>query len=93
MNPDERAFISTLFDRLNQAATQPKDAEADEYIRGKVSQLPSAPYLLVQSTLVMQQALTAAQGRIADLERQLSAANRPGQQAEVSSLEPPIFSA
>ncbi len=86
MTPDERTLISTLFDRLNQAAAQPKDAEAEEYIRTKVLQQPSAPYLLVQSTLVMQQALAAAQSRIADLERQLAAANRPAQETGGSFL-------
>jgi uncharacterized protein len=79
MTSDERTLIATLFDRLNQAAAQPRDAEAEEFIRGKVSQQPLAPYLLVQSTLVMQQALAAAQSRIADLEKQLAAAGRSGQ--------------
>jgi uncharacterized protein len=86
MTSDERTLISTLFDRLNSAAAQPKDPQADEYIRTKVSQQPSAPYLLVQSTLVMQQALTAAQTRMADLERQLAAAQRPDEESSGSFL-------
>ena len=86
MTPEERTLISTLFDRLNSAAAQAKDPQAEEYIRAKVSQQPSAPYLLVQSTLVMQQALTAAQTRIADLEKQLAAAQRPGQEPSGSFL-------
>ena len=86
MTSEERTLISTLFDRLNSAAAEPKDPQADEYIRTKVSQQPSAPYLLVQSTLVMQQALTAAQTRIADLEKQLAAAQRPGQEPSGSFL-------
>jgi uncharacterized protein len=81
MTSDERTLISNLFDRLHQAATQPKDTGADEFIRSKVSEQPSAPYLLVQSTLVMQQALTAAQSRIASLEKQLVEANRPAQES------------
>jgi uncharacterized protein len=86
MTSEERTLISTLFDRLNSAAAQPKDPQADEYIRTKVSQQPSAPYLLVQSTLVMQQALTAAQTRIADLEKQLATAQRPSQEPSGSFL-------
>ncbi len=86
MTSDERTLISTLFDRLNAAAAQPKDAEAEEYIRTRVSQLPSAPYLLVQSTLVLQQALTAAQTRIADLEEQVASAQRSGQESGGSFL-------
>lgn len=86
MTSDERTLVSTLFDRLNSAAAQPKDPQADEYIRTKVSQQPSAPYLLVQSTLVMQQALTAAQTRIADLEKQLAAAQRPDEESSGTFL-------
>jgi uncharacterized protein len=86
MTPEERTLISTLFDRLDSAGAKPKDPQADEYIRTKVSQQPAAPYLLVQSTLVMQQALTAAQTRIADLEKQLSATQRPGAEPSGSFL-------
>jgi uncharacterized protein len=86
MTSDERALISSLFDRLNKAAAQQKDAEADDYIRGKVSEQPSAPYLLVQSTLVMQQALTAAQTRIAALEKQVAQSARPSQETGGSFL-------
>jgi hypothetical protein len=86
MTSDERTLISTLFDRLKQAGAQPKDVEADEYIRTKVLEQTTAPYLLVQSTLVMQQALTAAQSRIASLEKQLAEATRPSQEPGGSFL-------
>ncbi len=86
MTSDERTLISTLFDRLNQAGAQPKDAEADNYIRAKVLEQPAAPYLLVQSTLVMQQALAAAQTRIASLEKRLTEAARPSQEPGGSFL-------
>ena len=84
MTSDERTLISTLFDRLNQAGAQPKDAEADDYIRAKVLEQPAAPYLLVQSTLVMQQALAAAQTRIAGLEKRLDEERAPAR-SRVSS--------
>lgn len=72
MTPEEQNLISGLFDRLAQANTQAKDAEAEELIRSRVAQNPSAPYLLAQSTLVMQQAVANAQNRIAGLEKQLN---------------------
>ncbi len=81
MTSDERTLISDLFDRLKQAGVQQKDAEADAYIRSKVSEQPAAPYLLVQATLVMQQALAAAQSRIAGLEKQLAETARPAQES------------
>ena len=71
MTPEEKNLISGLFDRLAQANTQAKDAEAEELIHSRVAQNPSAPYLLAQSTLVMQQAVANAQNRIAGLEQQL----------------------
>jgi uncharacterized protein len=86
MTSDERTLISNLFDRLKQAGPQPKDADADEYIRNKVLEQPAAPYLLVQSTLVMQQALTAAQSRIAGLEKQLAETTRSTQESGGSFL-------
>jgi hypothetical protein len=83
MTPEEKTLISSLFDRLGQASNQPKDPEAEQLIRGKVSENPAAPYLLAQSTLVLQQALTNAQNRISDLEKQLTeaqtqSASKPG---------------
>jgi len=74
MTPEEQNLISSLFDRLGQASNQPKDSEADQLIRRKLAEIPAAPYLLVQSTLVMQQALANAQSRIASLEKQVAEA-------------------
>jgi hypothetical protein len=74
MTPEEKTLISGLFDRLSQASNQPKDPDAEQLIRGKVSENPAATYLLAQSTLVLQQALANAQNRISDVERQLAEA-------------------
>jgi len=72
MTTDERTLISGLFDRLAPLALQPRDAEAEALINSKVNEQPASPYLLVQTSLVIQQALTAAQTRIAELEKQLA---------------------
>lgn len=77
MTPEEHNLISGLFDRLSQASSQAKDAEADQLIRNKIAEIPAAPYLLVQSILVMQQALANAQNRVATLEKQVAEANPP----------------
>jgi uncharacterized protein len=77
MTPEERNLINGLFDRLASASTQTKDPEADQLIRSKVAENPAAPYLLAQSTLVMQQALGNAQGRISALEKQIAESNAP----------------
>ena len=81
MTPEEQNLISGLFDRLGQASSQAKDAEAEQLIRSKIAEVPAAPYLLVQSVLVLQQAVTNAQGRIATLEKQVAEGNpSPGTQ-------------
>jgi uncharacterized protein len=72
MTPEEKNLISGLFDRLSEASNQPKDLEADQLIRSKVAENPAAPYLLAQSVLVMQQAISNAQARIAALEKQVA---------------------
>src|ERR1700748_1447562 len=86
MTPEERNLISGLFDRLGQASSQPKDPEADQLIRSKLAEIPAAPYLLTQSILVMQQAVSNAQSRIAALEKELAETNPAPQQTGGSFL-------
>jgi hypothetical protein len=68
MQQQERDLISGLFDRLKPFESQPRDGEAESFIKGFAAQQPAAPYLLVQTVLVQEQALKAAQERIAELE-------------------------
>jgi len=77
MTPEEQNLIEGLFQRLRQADTNPKDAQAEQLIQAKTAELPSATYLLVQAVLVQEHALTNAQARIADLERQLRTQAQP----------------
>ena len=74
MQQQERDLISGLFDRLKPFESQPRDGEAESFIRGLAAQQPAAPYLLVQTVLVQEEALKAAQARIAELEAKASAA-------------------
>ena len=68
MQQQERDLISSLFDRLKPFESQARDGEAESFIKGLAAQQPAAPYLLVQTVLVQEQALKAAQERIAELE-------------------------
>jgi hypothetical protein len=81
MTPEERSLIEGLFQRLNDAAkTLPPaqvDPEADRLIRNAVSAQPMAPYLLTQNALVMENAMQAAQARIAELEAEVKAKAEP----------------
>lgn len=73
MQQQERELISGLFDRLKPFESQPRDGEADQFIRGLAAQQPASAYLLVQTVLVQEQALKAAQERIAELEAKTAA--------------------
>jgi len=69
MQSEERELITGLFGRLQPFESQPRDGEAEALIKDFVVRQPAAPYLLVQTVLVQEQALKAAQERIAELER------------------------
>lgn len=74
MQSQERDLISGLFGRIQQFEAQPRDPEAEALISSSVARQPAAPYLLVQTVLVQEQALKAAQERIAELEAKANAA-------------------
>jgi uncharacterized protein len=74
MQSEERELITGLFGRLQPFESQPRDGEAEALIKEGVARQPAAPYLLVQTVLVQEQALKAAQQRIAELEAKAGAA-------------------
>ncbi len=68
MNADEQRLIEDLFAQLRSLGATPKDRDADLLIRDLIRQSPDAPYYLVQTAIVQQQALDEAGARIRDLE-------------------------
>jgi uncharacterized protein len=74
MQSEERELITGLFGRLQPFESQPRDGEAEALIKDLAARQPAAPYLLVQTVLVQEQALKAAQERIAELEARAGAA-------------------
>jgi len=78
MQNQERELITGLFGRLQPFESQPRDAEADAMIRDLAARQPASTYLLVQTVLVQEQALKAAQERIAELEAKAAAAPAGG---------------
>jgi len=74
MTPQEQQLITELLARLKQTPAQAKDAEAAQLIRQGVLENPEAPYLLVQTVLIQDMALSQAQHRLAELEHQLAEA-------------------
>lgn len=70
MTPDERQLLTRFLQDLAQARAGQKDLEAASLIGQAINANPDAPYLLVQHAVMADQALHAAQGRIAELEAQ-----------------------
>jgi hypothetical protein len=77
MQAQESQLINDLFERLRPFDSQPRDPEAERLIANLVSRQPSTAYLLTQTVLVQEQALKAAQDRIAELEAKTGAVPPP----------------
>jgi len=88
MQPEERDLIAGLFGRLNSFEVQPRDPEADRLITQSIASQPGAPYLLVQTVLVQEQALKGAQARISELEAKVAAPPAPGFLAGAPKIGP-----
>jgi hypothetical protein len=76
MSPQDTQMLQDFLAQLIQARGIQKDPEADALIQRAVAQQPDAAYLLVQRSLLLEQALNNAKGQIAQLESQV----RSGQQ-------------
>jgi uncharacterized protein len=79
MTPDERNLLTGFLHDLAQARAGAKDPEADALIRNALSANPDAAYLLVQHSIMSDQALHAAQEQIGQMQAQLQSA-QPAQQ-------------
>jgi hypothetical protein len=77
MNTQELQIIDDLFNRLREAERQsdPREPEAENHIRSRIEAQPGAPYYMAQTIVIQEQALHAAEARIAELDDQL--ARRP----------------
>jgi hypothetical protein len=91
MTPDERQLITGLFDRMRAYDLPQKDREAEALINQSVHATPDAPYMLVQSVLVQEQALEAANTRVQDLEARVRELEGPPQQQSGGSFLGGLF--
>jgi hypothetical protein len=67
MTPQERQLVAELFDRLETLEQTPRDPEAERAIAEGLARAPHAPYALVQTVLVQDEALKRADARIREL--------------------------
>ncbi|AIF48385.1 DUF2076 domain-containing protein [Dyella japonica] len=72
MTPQEQQLIDDFLQRLVAAGSVAKDPQADALIRQRLAAQPDALYLLVQRSLLQQQALDSAKAQIAQLQSQLA---------------------
>lgn len=70
MTPEERQLVAELFDRLATLEREPRDSEAERLIQEGLRRAPHAVYSLVQTALLQDEALRAADEHIARLEQQ-----------------------
>lgn len=68
MTPQERQLVDELFERLARLETAPREADAERAIADGLRRAPHAPYALVQTVLVQDEALKRANARIQELE-------------------------
>ena len=72
MSPNEREQLQQFLNQLKQARLNHKDNEADQLISETVAKQPDASYLLVQRSLLLEQALNNAKAQISELQKQQS---------------------
>jgi uncharacterized protein len=71
MTPQERELITNLFDRVAPLESAPRDPEAERTIAEGLQRAPHAIYPLVQTVLVQDEALKAANAKIEELQAAL----------------------
>lgn len=76
MDRNDRQAIEELFDRLAtvERNSPRRDGESEAFIHDKISHQPGAPYYMAQTIVVQEQALAAAEARLAELEAQAAQA-------------------
>jgi uncharacterized protein len=87
MTPQERELITKLFDRLTPLENAPRDPEAERAIAEGLARAPHAIYPLVQTVLVQDEALKAANTKIEELLTELGEPPPEQQQRQGGFLE------
>jgi hypothetical protein len=76
MSPQDSKMLNDFLSQLIQARGIQKDPEADALIQRAVAQQPDAAYLLVQRSLLLEQALNSAKEQISQLEERARSAQQ-----------------
>src|SRR3712207_2426616 len=77
MTPEERELVADLFKRLADLEREPRDPDAERAMREGLSRAPNALYAVVQTVLLQDEALKAADDHIQELQDQLAQRSAP----------------
>src|SRR5207253_10131987 len=91
MTPAERNLVIELFDRLATLEDAQRDPEAERLIRDGLRQAPNAPYALVQTVLVQDEALKRADARIRELEGAVATDTEPRDTTFLGGMRDSLF--
>ena len=91
MTPQERQLMAELFDRLATLENAPRDPDAEAMIREGFRRAPNAAYALVQTVLVQDEALKAANNRIQQYEQQADAPQPEQPRGFLDSMRDSLF--
>src|ERR1700685_747645 len=91
MNPQEQQLVDELFDRLAQVENNPRDPDAERVIANGVRRAPHAAYALVQTALVMDEALKRANARIEELQAQVGGEQQQQQGGFLDSMRDAVL--
>jgi hypothetical protein len=91
MTPEERNLVIELFDRLATLEDAQRDPEAERLIRDGLRQAPNAPYALVQTVLVQDEALKRADARIHELEGAVATDTEPRDASFLGGMRDSLF--
>ncbi|MFC6050308.1 DUF2076 domain-containing protein, partial [Methylobacterium hispanicum] len=86
MNSEERDVINGIFQRLEQAASQPRDADAERFIADKLRQQPYAPYAMAQLIYVQEEAIKSLNQQLEEARRQQAQPQGSGGGGFLSSI-------
>jgi hypothetical protein len=91
MTPEERQLINELFQRLASLESNPRDPDAEAMIREGLRRAPNAAYSLVQTVLLQDEALKAANNRIQQYEGGGDQAEPQQERGFLDSMRDSIF--
>ena len=86
MNSEERDVIAGIFKRLEQAAGQPRDAEADRFIAERLREQPYAPYAMAQLIYVQEEAIKSLNQQLEQVRAEAERAQGSGGGGFLSSI-------